>query len=238
MILRTLGAAFFFILAVLALLPLFLVCLVLRRREPLLAYARGVLRTGWFILGLRVRVTGREHLGGRTPRVFMANHASFVDGPLLFILVPERLRVILKKSLFRIPILGQGMKYVGFVPVDRRGGRGGRAGIERAAALMRSESRSFLIFPEGTRSNDGKIQDFRRGGFFLALGAGAPIVPVSIRGAYRIMPRGRWVPRRGRVDLIFHAPIETAGTAPEGMEALMEKVRNAVASGLEGDSHE
>jgi 1-acyl-sn-glycerol-3-phosphate acyltransferase len=238
MLLRTLAAALFFILALLATIPVFLACLIFRRREPLLAYARGVLGAGRFLLGLRVRVTGREHLAGRAPRVFMANHVSFVDGPLLFILVPERLRVILKKSLFRIPILGLAMKYVGFVPVDRRGGRGGKAAVERASSLMRSEGRSFLIFPEGTRSRDGKIQAFRRGGFFLALDTGAPIIPVSVRGAFRIMPRGRWVPRRGSVDIIFHAPVETAGAPPADMDVLMEKVRNAVASGLEGDPHD
>jgi 1-acyl-sn-glycerol-3-phosphate acyltransferase len=237
MILRTFIASIFFLLALLALLPLFIVCLVIRRREPLLAYARGVLRFGRFILGFRVCVTGREHLDGPRPRVFMANHASFVDGPLVFILAPERLRVILKKTLFRIPILGPGMKYVGFVPVDRRGG-GGKAGIERAADVMRTEGRSFLIFPEGTRSRDGEIQAFRRGGFFLALSARAPIIPVSIRGAFQIMPRGRWAPRRGTVDIIFHPPVETEGAGPKDIDDLMEKVRNAVASGLKEDPHE
>ena len=234
---RTFIASLFFLLALLGLLLLFVVCLVIRRRDPLLTYARGVLKFGRLILGLGVRVTGREHLAGRTPRVFMANHSSFLDGPLLFILTPEKLRVIMKKSLFRIPILGPGMKYVGFIPVDRRGS-GGKAGIERAAAAMRAEGRSFLIFPEGTRSRDGEIQAFRRGGFFLALGAQSPIIPVSIRGAFQIMPRGRWVPRRGTVDIIFHPPVETAGAGPNGMDALMEKVRNAVASGLKGDAHE
>ncbi len=238
MFLRTLLAAMFFILASLSTLPLFLVCLIVRRREPLLTYARGVLRTGRFLLGLPVRVTGREHLAGRTPRVYMANHVSFLDGPLLYILVPESLRVILKKSLFRIPILGPAMKYAGFVPVDRRGGRRGKSAIERASSLMRSENLSFLIFPEGTRSRDGRLQAFRRGGFFLARGAGAPIVPVSICGAFRIMPRGHWVPRRGGVDITFHAPVDTEGAAPQDMDALMEKVRAAVASGLEGDPHD
>jgi 1-acyl-sn-glycerol-3-phosphate acyltransferase len=236
--LRTLIAALFFFLAVLAIIPLFLVCLIFRLREPLLTYARGVLRAGRFILGLRVRVTGRENLSGRTPRVYMANHVSFLDGLLLFIFVPDRLRVILKKSLFRFPILGPGMRYAGFVPVDRRGARAGKASIETAAARMRSEGLSFLIFPEGTRSGDGKVQAFRRGGFFLALGAGAPIVPVSIRGAFRIMPRGRWVPRRGSIEIVFHPPVETAGVSPENMDGLMEKVRTAVAGGLEGDCHD
>ena len=237
MLLRTFFAAIFFLLALLAMLPIFVICLVIRRREPLLAYARGVLRFGRFILGLGVFVTGREHLAGRTPRVFMANHTSFVDGPLVFVLAPEKLRVIMKKSLFRIPILGPGMKYVGFVPVDRGGG-GGKAGSDRAAAVMRAEGRSFLIFPEGTRSRDGEIQAFRRGGFFLALGAQSPIVPVSISGAFHIMPRGRWIPRRGTVDIIFHPPVETAGAGPNDIDALMEKVWNAVASGLKGDPHE
>ncbi len=235
MFLRTLLAVFFFAFAGLATLPVFLVCLISRRREPLLEYARGVLRIGRFLLGLPVRVAGLEHLGGGAPRVYMANHVSFLDGPLLYILVPERLRVILKKSLFRIPIVGSAMKYAGFVPVDRRGVRGGKAGIEQASARIRTEGLSFLIFPEGTRSRDGRIQAFRRGGFFLALGAGAPIVPVSIRGAFRIMPRGRWVPRRGSVDIIFHPPVDTAAG---DMDALMKKVRAAVASGLEGDPHE
>ena len=238
MFLRTLFLAFFFILTVLAVVPVFLVCLILGWREPLLVYARGVMRAARLLLGLRVRVTGREHLAGRTPRVFMANHVSFLDGPLLFLLVPERLRVILKKTLFRIPIVGLAMKYVGFVSIDRRRAGGGRAGIERASARMREDGLSFLIFPEGTRSLDGKLQSFRRGGFFLALGAGAPIVPASIRGAFRIMPRGRCVPRRGSVDIVFHAPVETAGTAPADMDALMDKVRNAIAAGLEGDPHD
>ena len=237
MLLRTLIAALFILLAVLAIIPMFLVCLVFRWREPLLAYARGFLRVGRWIIGLKVRVTGRENLAGPTPRVFMANHVSFVDGPLLFILVPDRLRVILKKSLFRFPILGPGMKYTGFVPVDRGGGSG-KASIHLAVSLMKGQRLSFLIFPEGTRSNDGRVQAFRRGGFFLALSAGAPIVPVSIRGAFRIMPRGRWIPRRGTVDVVFHPPVETAGLAAGGMDGLIEAVRGAVIQGVEGDSHE
>lgn len=237
MLLRTLIAALFILLAVLAIIPLFLVCLVFRWREPLLAYARGFLRVGRWIIGLKVRVTGRENLAGPGPRVFMANHVSFVDGPLLFILVPDRLRVILKKSLFRFPILGPGMKYAGFVPVDRGAGSG-KASIDLAVAGMKGQGLSFLIFPEGTRSGDGRVQAFRRGGFFLALSAGAPIVPVSIRGAFRIMPRGRWIPRRGTVEVVFHPPVETAGLAAAGMDGLIEAVRGAVIKGVEGDSHE
>ncbi len=238
MLLRTVVLAVFSFLAVLAILPVFLLCAVFGRREPLLAYARGAVRAARAILGLRVRLTGLEFLAGPAPRVYMANHVSFLDGPLLFIIIPESLRVILKKSLFRIPIVGAAMTYTGFVPVDRRGASGGRAAIERASALMRAAGLSFLIFPEGTRSRDGKLQSFKRGGFFLALSAGAPIIPVSIRGAFRLMPRGRWVPRRGSVEIVFHPPVETAGAEPADMGALMDAVRRAVASGLEGELHD
>jgi 1-acyl-sn-glycerol-3-phosphate acyltransferase len=121
--------------------------------------------------------------------------------------------------------------------VDRKGARKGKARIELAARMMRERSYSFLIFPEGTRSRDGRLGAFRRGGFFLALESGAPIVPVAIRGTYEMMPRGRWYVGKGRVRVDFLAPVPSEGTAVETMPDLMEKVRSAIAAGLEkGDA--
>lgn len=237
MLWRTAILVVFSTLAVLALLPLLIVCAIGGRREPLLVYARALVRVGRAVLGLGLCVEGGEHGKGRTPSVFMANHVSFLDGPLLFMLIPN-LRVILKKSLFRIPILGLAMKFVGFVPVDRRGGRGGRVGIERAVAMMRDKGVSFLIFPEGTRSRDGNLQEFRRGGFFLAHLAGAPVVPVSVRGAFDLMPRHRWIPRRGTVGIRFHPPLPAGGNSPDEIRILMDRVKSAIASGLQGESHD
>jgi 1-acyl-sn-glycerol-3-phosphate acyltransferase len=154
---------------------------------------------------------------------------------LLLRLVPSSPRIILKASVFRIPIFGLAMRYVGFVPVTRGGDRGGRAGIEKAAALMRVRKYSFLIFPEGTRSRDGRIQPFRRGGFFLAIAAAVPIVPVTIEGAFRLMPRGRWVPRRGTIRVVFHPAVETAGITQDSMAGLMDQVRGAIVSGFKGE---
>jgi 1-acyl-sn-glycerol-3-phosphate acyltransferase len=238
MLLRTSVLVVFFFLAVIGFIPIFLICALAGWREPLLSYSRGVLRAGRAVLGIRLRIEGQERLDVQTAYVFMANHASFLDGPLLFISIPQRLRIILKKSLLRIPVVGPGMKYVGFVPVDRRAGRSGQAAIERASAMMRAKKVSFLIFPEGTRSRDGHLQAFRRGGFFLALNAGASIVPVSIRGAFRLMPRGRWIPRRGDVEIIFHPPLAADDVLPEDMETLTERAWAAVASGLEGECHD
>jgi len=201
-------------------------------REPLLEIAKWAMELGLRILGVRVEVAGRESIDREARYIFMANHLSFIDGPMLFRLIPQSVRVILKKSIFRIPVLGAGMRFVGFVPVDRKGIRGGRKSIDTAARLMRERGYSYLIFPEGTRSRDGRIQAFRRGGFFLAIEAGAPIVPVSINGTYELMPKGSMFARPGRVGVTFHPPIPSLGYTPEDMGGLMEKVKAAIESGL------
>src|SRR4030065_1329568 len=116
------------------------------------------------ILGIDVEVSGLERITPKTAYVFMPNHMSFLDGPLVMMLIPGAARVILKKSVLRLPLRALGMRHVGFVPVDRKGAEGGKRSIARAAALMRGRGCSFLIFPEGTRSRDGNLQPFRRGG--------------------------------------------------------------------------
>jgi len=181
---------------------------------------------------VKVQTTGRDSIDRRGPYIFMSNHLSFIDGPLLFLLIPQSVRVILKKEVFRIPVVGQGMRFVGFVPVDRKGVRGGRKSIERAVHLMRERGYSYLIFPEGTRTRDGRTQAFRRGGFFLALESGAAIVPVTIHGTYELMPRGTIFPRRGKVDVRFHSPVSLEGYDQHNMQTLIDKVKETIVSGL------
>jgi 1-acyl-sn-glycerol-3-phosphate acyltransferase len=125
------------------------------------------------------------------------------------------------------------MRFVGFVPVDRRGEKTGRGALEAAARMMRDKGYSFLIFPEGTRSLTGKLQPFRRGGFFLAAAAGAPIVPVSLRGTFALLPKGRRIPRRGTIRVVFHKPIPPPGPTPEDMAGWMAAVRDRLSSGSE-----
>jgi len=215
------------------LVPALPLCALLGLREPLVAVGRALARLGRAVLGVRMEVSGLERFDPRAPYVFMPNHASFLDGPLVMTAIPGATRVILKKSILRVPVLGQAMRYVDFVPVDRKGAEGGKRSIARAAELMGERGYSFLIFPEGTRTRDGRLQPFRRGGFFLALAAGAPIVPVSIRGTFEIMPKGRWLARRGKVRMAFHDPVPVAGHTPETMAGLMDEVRRAVLSGME-----
>jgi len=213
--------------------PLLIVAFLVRAPGLLIAYGKGGVRLACWIVGFDLVVAGRERLGPAGQFVFMANHLSLIDGPLLVLLIPRPLRVILKKSLFRLPIVGQAMAFIGFVPVDRMRASGGQRAIARAARLMKEKGCSFLIFPEGTRSRDGRLQAFRRGGFFLALESGAAIVPISIRGTYELMPRGQKFIRKGRIQVEFHAPVPAAGLGRDDIPALMDRVRAVIAADVE-----
>jgi len=201
-------------------------------RDPILGIAKWAMNLGSKVLGLKIKVSGGERLDPKSSYIFMANHLSFLDGPLLFWLIPRSIRVILKKEVFRIPVIGMGMRYVGFIPVDRKRMRGGKRSIDRAVRLMKRRGYSFLIFPEGTRSRDGRIQAFKRGGFFLALESRAPIVPITIKGTYELMPRGRITTKRGLVSVGFHPPVPVDEYDQSNMSALMGRVKGAIEAGL------
>jgi len=220
----------FYIVLVILITPFIVFCMLTRMRDPLIAVGQWAMRVSGRVLGIKVEVSGLDRIDPRTALIFMPNHISFLDGPLLEMLIPGAARVVLKKSILRIPVVGLGMRFVGFVPVDRKGAEGGKRSIARAVRMIREQGYSFLIFPEGTRSRSGKLQRFRRGGFFLALETGAPIVPVTISGTFELMPKGQKYARKGRVRVAFHDPIPTVGYTPETMAGLMDKVRRAILS--------
>jgi len=231
---RTVFLLLIYVLLTIVLFILLLVFLPFGIRDPLLRISKWAMGLSAEILGIKIEVSGVDKIDHKTPYVYMANHLSFLDGPMLFMLIPQLIRVILKKEVFRVPIIGQGMRYVRFVPVDRKGGRGGKKSIDKAARLMREKGYSFLIFPEGTRSHDGRIQAFRRGGFFLALESQASVVPISIRGTYELMPRGTKFAKKGRVQVLFHAPVSVQGYDTTNMPGLMDRVKGIIESGLKG----
>jgi len=212
--------------------PVLLVCWVLGLREPLMAIGRWALRVGRLVLGIDIEVSGLERFDHKASYVFMPNHLSLLDGPMMVMVIPQNVRAIIKKSIFAIPIVGWAMLQVGCVPVDRKGESRGKRSIEKASRLMRERGYSFLIYPEGTRSRDGKLQRFRRGGFYLAIAGGAPIVPVTIKGTFELMPKGQFGSKRGTVSVEFHPPVSVEGYSVRDMEGLIEKVRAAVSSGL------
>jgi len=229
---RTILLALIYVVLIFVLLFLLIIFWPLGLREPLLRLGKWAIWLAPGILGIEVKTEGRDKIERRTPYIFMSNHLSFLDGPLLFPLIPQAIRVILKKEVFRIPVVGQAMRFVGFVPVDRKRARGGKKSIDQAARMMRERKYSYLIFPEGTRTRDGRTQAFRRGGFFLALESGAAIVPITIRGTYDLMPRGTIFPRRGKVNVLFHPPVPTEGFDQKNMQTLVDRVKDIIVSGL------
>jgi 1-acyl-sn-glycerol-3-phosphate acyltransferase len=229
---RNIAAGFVLTILTLFGIPVLVVCALFGWRDGFLVYGRWMMRVGALILGIRVEASGLERLDRRAPCVFMSNHVSFLDAPMLVTAVDRPVRFIVKRFVFRLPVLGLGMRFAGYVPLDKEGVGEGRKRIARAADLIRKRGYSFLVYPEGTRSWEGTLLPFRRGGFFLALETGAPIVPVSVQGTYELMPRGRRSIRPGVVRIVFHKPVPVAGHTPETMPALTERVRAAIASGL------
>jgi 1-acyl-sn-glycerol-3-phosphate acyltransferase len=215
------------------LIPVIIFCFLIRWPQPLFPLGKGAVRLGLWILGMSLKVSGIENIDRKKTSIFMCNHLSALDGPLLFMIIPQPIRVILKKESFRIPIIGQAMRLVGFVPVDRKGLKGGKKSIDQATRLIKEKAYSFLIFPEGTRSRDGKLQVFKRGGFFLALNSQADVVPISIQGTFELMPKASFFIKKGRVKIDFHPAVSVQGLNHDAIPQVIDKVRAAVQSGLE-----
>jgi 1-acyl-sn-glycerol-3-phosphate acyltransferase len=181
------------------------------------------------LTGVRVETVGLDELDPGRTYIFMSNHVSNIDPPITIPLIPKRTSVMVKKELFRYPILGQAMLMGSLVPVDR-GNRD--AGIEsvRAAKQVVQQGINMTIYVEGHRSFDGKLLPFKKGPFYLAMECGAPVVPITIVGTHDVMPKGRFAIKRGTVTVIFHPPIEPQDFGSR--ECLMEKVRAVIESGL------
>lgn len=181
--------------------------------------------------GIRIEVEGRAPLDPAKKYLFFSNHLSNLDPPVLLPLLPGRTSIFIKRSLLRIPILGFGMKLVGFIPVDRDGTvEGAKQSVDRAAVEMKRGGAHITSFVEGTRSRDGRLLPFKKGPFYLAMETCAPVVPVTIRGTGRLMPKGSLKVRPGTVRVIFHAPLDPARYATR--EDLMEAVRESIQSAI------
>jgi 1-acyl-sn-glycerol-3-phosphate acyltransferase len=188
-----------------------------------------ILRTGVRLARIRVEVVGREHVPGRTC-IFMSNHVSNLDPPILFPELPFRTAFFLKRSLMKIPILGFGMRLANFVPVDRDGRLESARESVQAANKVLAAGVNISTFPEGTRSRSGRLLPFKKGPFFLAMESGAPVVPVSIWGSEHMMTKGSLRIKPGTAHLVFHPALYPQQFAKR--EELMVAVRTAITSGL------
>lgn len=181
--------------------------------------------------GVKLDVTMRARLEPDRPYIFMPNHASMVDIWAVFVAIPSSFRFIAKKQLSRIPLFGWAMAAGRFIFIDRQNAASARRTMDEASRRIRS-GQSVVIFPEGTRTRDGRLCPFKKGGFHLAIDSGVAIVPVAIRGSRAVMPRGGALIRAGTVSVEVGEPIPTAGLTVADRDALIRRVRGEIAQML------
>jgi len=185
--------------------------------------------TGVWLAGVKVKLIGRENLDARATYIFMANHASNIDPPLLLPIIPGRSSVMARHELFNYPILGRAMRIASLVPVNRGNREAGIAAV-RAADQVVHQGLHMTIFVEGGRSFDGKLLPFKKGPFYLAETCQVPVVPITIAGTHYVMPKGRFAVKGGEVVVTFHDPIPASEFGSR--DELMEKVRTKINSAL------
>src|SRR5437667_10576031 len=231
---RTLFVALFLSLYILVVgPPLLLYTLISRNPDPL--YWCGINGLMFFVraAGVRVRVSGLERI---PPGVclFAANHTSSADAPAVVGAIPRRIAILLKESLFKWPIVGQAFRSAHFIPVNRSARDSAIASVEKAREALK-DGQSFLIYPEGTRSPDGRLQEFKKGAVMMAIKAGVPIVPMACSGAHRIMEKNSLVIHPGEIVMEFLEPNDASKTVLEDRDILNERVRMAMAAALPPD---
>ncbi|WP_020677182.1 lysophospholipid acyltransferase family protein [Geopsychrobacter electrodiphilus] len=194
-------------------------------------------RVTLWLAGVRLQVSGHEHLPvNGQPVIFAGNHQSNFDILCYFAGLPLQFRWMAKEELFQVPLFGFAMRRSGYIAIDRSNGRKAMKGITLAAERIQSGT-SVVIFPEGTRSYDGKLQEFKKGGFLIALKARVPIVPVAISGSWQVMHKGEFKFRPGIIRLQILAPIETASLTIRDSERLLDQVSSVLTEAIEKESH-
>jgi 1-acyl-sn-glycerol-3-phosphate acyltransferase len=192
--------------------------------------AMWITRNGIRASGIEVRKVGLEHLPAGRACIFMCNHVSNLDPPIVLPAIPTRSSVLLKKSLMSIPILGTAMKLGGFIPVERGSRRDAAKASVEAAARAIAEGVNIVVFPEGTRALDGRLSAFKKGPFFLAMQTGASIVPVAISGTEKMMSKGSTLVTPGVATIEMLPVIEPGNYGSR--EELMAAVHAAIAAAL------
>jgi 1-acyl-sn-glycerol-3-phosphate acyltransferase len=178
--------------------------------------------------GVRVRVHGAEHIQPGVSYVFLSTHQSYMDIPAMLGYLPAQLRIAAKKVLFRIPFMGWHLTRAGHIPIDRSSTQNAVTSMQKAASYLKKGICAF-VFPEGTRSRDGYLHKFKKGGFKLAIQAGVPIIPITITGSRQVLPPDSIIFRPGPIDMYVDPPIPTTGITDDDLEPLMETVYNIMA---------
>jgi len=182
--------------------------------------------------GVKLEVRGLDHIQTGSSYIIVANHQSHIDIPVLTVAMRLPLRIISKKELFKIPIFGWGMRAVGILEIDRSNQKKSIETLKKAERILRTHQLSILAFPEGTRSPDGKIHSFKKGPFVLAINAGLSVLPVSVSGTRKILPKGKLQMNGGRVLVQIHSPIEMLDRSMDLRNQLVEKTYQQIVAGF------
>jgi 1-acyl-sn-glycerol-3-phosphate acyltransferase len=213
--------------------PLLLYSLITKDVDPL--YWAGVKGVMFFVncVGVRVHVRGTERLPQGTC-IFAANHTSSADAPAVVGAIPRRIAILLKRSLFEWPIAGQAFHLAHFIPVERFDRESAIESLEKATQALR-DGQSFLIYPEGTRSADGRLQELKKGTAVMAIKSGVPVVPVACSGAHRVMEKGKLKINPGDILVEFLDPIDSTRYSLEQKDELLREIHERLAAGLPPD---
>jgi 1-acyl-sn-glycerol-3-phosphate acyltransferase len=209
--------------------PLLIYAVLAGNADALYDIASSLARLGVQLVGVKIEVRGLEHLEPGRSYIIMSNHVSNLDPPIMVRTIPGRCSVLVKKELFRVPILGTGMRLGDLVPVDRGDREAAIESVQAATAVLR-KGLHMLIYPEGTRSSNGRLLPFKKGPFHLAMDSGVSIVPVTVLGTYESWPKTRFALRPGTATVVFHPPINPHDFA--NREKLMEAVWKTIDSAL------
>lgn len=190
----------------------------------------GIVPLGVRAAGIKVVVTGRENVPPGVSCIFLANHVSNLDPPIIISEIPPMTSVLLKQELMKIPLLGKAMRMGRFVPVERSNSREAAVRSVKAAAEALNSGLHMLVFAEGTRSKDGRLQPFKKGPFFLAERTGAPIIPVAISGTEHMMRKGSWAITPGTARVQMLPPIDPKAYATR--DELIAAVRASLIAAL------
>jgi 1-acyl-sn-glycerol-3-phosphate acyltransferase len=224
----------FLSLYVLILGPPLLIYTFLTKHVDLLYWA-GVKGVMFFVncVGVRVHARGTDRIPSGTC-IFAANHTSSADAPAVVGAIPRRIAILLKRSLFEWPIVGQAFHLAHFIPVDRSNRESAIESLEKATEALRN-GQSFLIYPEGTRSPDGRLQEFKKGTAVMAIKSGVPVVPVACSGAHRVMEKRKLKIKPGDILVEFLDPIDPTKYSFEEREVLIREIHDRLAAGLPPD---
>jgi len=231
---RTVLLVVYVLLAIVFVLPFFILhAWITGSPDAMYNMAMSTVRAGLRLTGIRVRVEGTEHIPPR-PCIFVSNHVSNLDPVAEVPFIPRRVAILAKKQVFRIPILATGMRFCQIIPVDREDKEAAAAAVDKAIEYLRAGA-SFLVYPEGTRSPDGRLRAFKSGTFVMAIQSRVPVVPISLIGTSRLMRKGEWFIRPGEVTVRFGPSVDAAEYGMEQRDSLRQRVRALVAEGLPED---